>query len=619
MSQSKASTSKRGGLFWVVILVGLVLAVGVGYWVMAGGDADPTADVPTYTVEQTDLVISITESGTIRARDLTKIKNKVRGRTNVIWIIEEGTHVKAGDLLIELDASKFQDQLIDQQIRVENAESNFTRSTESLAVAKNKAKADVSKAELNYEFAKEDLVKYQQGEFPKQLKETETKITLAQEELEQAVDKLKWSTELFKQQFISESEYETDLLAKKRKELDYELRQTELDLLKRFTNKRELAKLESDVEQTKLALEQAQRKARADVVQAEADLRAKQLELKRQQDKLADLKEQIEFCTIKAPVDGMVVYATSGGNRWRRSDPIAEGVEVRERQELVHLPQSQSMMAALQIHESSLKKIRVGQPARITLDAIPGQVFTGKVGRIALLPSQSMWWNPDVTVYDAEVYIDSDAQGLRTGMKCNVEILVDQFPDTLAVPVQAVQRVNNRPTVWLKTSDGFKPATVEVGMDNKRMVHILDGLKVGEVISLTPPLEASSLDDTQLVQTDDESGDTENRYANEGKWDTQAVAKARQVNAEQTPADQRPKLSEQDQRIVQTLTLAREHGFLDNMKMTDEVRKKVDALLAQVDSGQVTEIDPDVRKTVGDAMRKFQQRRNTGNNGQTPG
>lgn len=609
-SKSKSGSATRRLLAAALIL--LVLA-GVGYGFYATRNNDNTLEnTPVYTVENQDLVISLTESGNIVSRDLTKVKSEVRGSVSIIWLIEEGTQVDRGDLLVELDASEFKERLVDQEISLQNAEASYTQAYEQLEVTKNAAQASVSQAKLDYQFAQEDLIKYKEGEFPKQLKETEAKITLAREELEQAEEKLEWSQKLYDQKFISESEYETDVLAKKRKELDYELRQTELDLLEKFTYKRQLAQLESDVEQNKLALERAERKARADIVQAEADLRAKDAQLKRQREKLEELKEQVANCRIIAPSDGMVVYATTGGNRWRQAEPIQEGSAVRERQEIIHLPRSQSMMAEFQIHESSLKKVKVGQPARLTVDAIPGKVLNGVVGKIALLPSQTTWWNPDLVVYDGEIYIESNDASLRTGMKCTIEILVDQYENTLAVPIQSVQRVNGKPTVWLKEGENFVPQSIDVGLDNNRMVHVLGGLKPGDVISLTPPLDAATGDDLPMDQVaagnDDSSKDsTSERYSKEGQWDDQTVTKAREINSQKEKP--RPKLSEDDQKFVQIMLMAKQRGFLDRIDVEQDVRTQIDDMLSSYDAGTLEAVDSTLRSNVQAAMQKMRNRR----------
>ena len=88
------------------------------------------------------------ESGTIRAREQIVIKSEVEGRTTILELVPEGTEVKKGDLLVRLDASSLEDQSIDQEIRVQNADAAFVRAREDLDVIRNQARSDVEKAEL---------------------------------------------------------------------------------------------------------------------------------------------------------------------------------------------------------------------------------------------------------------------------------------------------------------------------------------------------------------------------------------------------------------------------------------------------------------------------------------
>ena len=117
-------------------------------------------------------------------------------------------------------------------------------------------------------------------------------------------------------------------------------------------------------------------------------LKAKEREYDQQRTKLEKYERQIEHTKIYAPRSGLVVYATSVqmGRGPRRSEPLEEGQSVRERQHLIYLPSADSMMAEIQIHESSLEKARVGLPVRISVDALPGVPFTGRVAKIAPLP-----------------------------------------------------------------------------------------------------------------------------------------------------------------------------------------------------------------------------------------
>lgn len=484
---------RSGAAKWLLLIVAAVVVVaGVGAVLASrgGGDSGALDDTPLYTVKRGPLRISVSETGTIQARDQVIIKSEVEGQTTIIGLVPEGTRVSKGDVLVELDSSKLEDSRLDQQIRVQNAEAAFIRARENLEVVKSQATSDISAAELEYQFAQEDLTQYVEGQYPRELNEAESRISLTNEELKRAQEKLEWSEKLFKEAYISKSERDADQLALNRAQLNYDLAVQDKQLLSKYTHERKLAELNSNIEQTKMKLDRVRRKAKADVIQADADLKAKESEHRQQQDKLNKIDDQIAKTKIIAPINGMVIYATSAKFSWRGNDePLAEGQSVRERQELIHLPTADSMKVEIKIHESSLDKISLGQRVRVTVDALPGEVFTGKVGRIAPLPdATSVWLNPDLKVFSTDVYLDNGAQMLRTGMSCRAEIIVKELDDVVYVPVQSVVRHGNTPTVYVREGDRALPRAVKLGLDNNRMVHIVDGLSAGEQVMMAPPL-----------------------------------------------------------------------------------------------------------------------------------
>ena len=408
-----------------VIAASVIILAGSGVLGFIFFKTKGRADIhtPTFTVVRGPLRISVTEAGSINAREKIVVKSEVEGTTSIIYLVEEGTKVKKGDLLVELDASNLLDQKVDQEIRVQNAEAAFVSARENLAVVENQALSDVDKAQLTHDFALQDLDKYLKGEYPNELKEAESRITLAEEEVARAREKLEWSKKLYAERYISQTELQADELSEKKKLLDLELARNDLDLLKNFTYRRRLAQLESDVKQSKMSLERASRKAKADVIQAEANLKAKESEYNQQQDKLRKTEKQIKNTKIYAPADGLVIYATSasaGGHRpMRMTEPLQEGQQVRERQELIHLPTSLGFNAEIGVHEASLDKVRIGLRVEVKVDALPGEIFTGRVTFIAPLPdAQSAFLNPDLKVYNTVIQLDNNGKTdlLRTGM-----------------------------------------------------------------------------------------------------------------------------------------------------------------------------------------------------------
>ena len=184
-----------------IVIVAVVFVAAGAFSIFAGEDKNIENDMPTFVVKQGPLRINIIESGTIKARQQVIIKSQVEGRTTILSLVLEGTLIKKGDLLIELDASKLLDNKIDQEIKVQNAEAAFIRARENLAVVKNQAQSDKDKATLDLRFARLDLEKYidpNEGEYSNQLMEARRNITLAKGELKRAENQLDWSEKLLK-------------------------------------------------------------------------------------------------------------------------------------------------------------------------------------------------------------------------------------------------------------------------------------------------------------------------------------------------------------------------------------------------------------------------------------
>ncbi|MBT3291869.1 MAG: efflux transporter periplasmic adaptor subunit, partial [Victivallales bacterium] len=209
---------------FLTILVVLSLSAVGGYFYLQG--QKPATENPgevLFPVAKGRLTISVTEAGTVKPRDQVVIKSEVEGRATILYLIPEGRRVKKGELLVELDTSALLDAKVDQEIRVQNAEASYLQSKENLAVVKNQAKADMDKAQLSLRFAKEDLIKYKEGDFPNKLSDYEGRIALAEEDVQRTKDKLESSEKLFAEKYISETEVKGDRLAAKKAKLDSKL------------------------------------------------------------------------------------------------------------------------------------------------------------------------------------------------------------------------------------------------------------------------------------------------------------------------------------------------------------------------------------------------------------
>jgi HlyD family secretion protein len=500
MSNSNASNERRGlkpikTLGAIAVVAAIVLII---FWlkVVRGGE-DSTSDLATFVAKRGPLTINVLESGTIIPREQITLRNEVEGRTSIISLVPDGSIVKAGDLLVELDASTLKDQIIDQDIQVQRADAAHVTAQENLAVIENQAKSDIDVAKLTLKFARQDLQQYVDGLYPKDVNALTAKIRLAEEDLKRAEDVNDWSKRLYEEKYLSETEYLADRLAVQRRRLERDVAMSDLDLLTHFTYHRQIDQLTSDVNQAEMALERTERKASADVVQAKADLRAKELEDQRQKEKMKKTEDQLAKTKIIAPQEGMVVYATSSGRRshFDRREPMDVGVEVTERQDLINLPTATLMKAQVDIHETSLQKVQIGIPAVITVDALAGKKFLGRVGSIAPLPdARMMYMNPDLKVYPTDIFLEDTDTALRAGMSCKAEIVVAQYEDVVYIPVQAVLRVAGKHVAFVVQDGSYEEREVEVGLDDNRMIRIISGLDEGEAVLMTPPLRVATVE-----------------------------------------------------------------------------------------------------------------------------
>ncbi len=477
----------------IILMVSVLAVAGTVYVFMPKGESDIEDSGAIYSpVLEGPLVININEAGSIKPREQIIIKSEVEGRATILYLVPEGTRVQKGQVLVELDTSNLEERRVEMDIVVQNADSAYISAKENFEIVQNQAKSDIDLAELALSFAEEDLEKYKNGEYPNKLNETIGSVTLAEEELQRANDKYEWSKKLYKEKYLSETELKSDELSWKRAELSLKTAEGNLDLLERYTYKREVTKLESDVQQNSMSLERTRRKSNSNVVQATVSLRAKEMEFNRNKERFVKLQEQIAKARIVAPMEGLVIYATSAQNHWSNQEPLAEGQEVRERQELIFLPTADTFIAEINIHESNLKKVYPGLPVRVRVDAVPGRLLSGTVSKISPLPdAQRMWANPDLKVYKTQLNIEGGGDVLKSGMNCQAEIIIEQYTNTIYLPIQCVTRVDKVPSVWVKTPTGNELRQVEMGLDNNRFVRIISGLSAGEEVLLTPPLSGS--------------------------------------------------------------------------------------------------------------------------------
>ncbi|MBL9077707.1 MAG: efflux RND transporter periplasmic adaptor subunit [Planctomycetes bacterium] len=317
-------------------------------------------------------------------------------------------------------------------------------------------------------------------------------IRLAMAELKVKEDTLGHSRRLAAKQFITRNELERDQLEWQSQVSQVTLAWNELDLLINYELEKQRIELQQESENATLELERVLASNDAEVTKADSELTSRQAEFTLAKERLDNLERQIRSAVVHAPTPGLVVYARIDRDR-RGGEAVREGVQVRERQELIVLPDTTRMRCIIKVQEAQVSMVRPGQIAYVQAEARPGEVYQGRVTSVApTADSNSGWMSSDRKVYTTVVDLDgenSDAK-LRSRMAASVTINIEKIADTLPVPLQGIYRDRNVNYVWKQTDQGPVATRVEVGRHNSEMVEVLRGLAVGDVIHLAVPVGA---------------------------------------------------------------------------------------------------------------------------------
>lgn len=490
MSAKKSSKS-----LWIAGTIALVVALGYGLGPGRWFDGEEAVKLRGQRVQRGPMEFSVVQRGNLAARDALSVVSEIEGTSTVLKLVKEGSFVKQGELLVELDGSAILDKKVQQEIAVQSADAAYKKAKAQFDIQASQNNSDIEAADRKLTFAKIDLEKYVEGDLGQLMKTAEQKITLAESEKKQAEDTFQWSTKLNDKGFLTTSELKRDELSKDRANVSLEQAELAKDILVKYEDPRKRAELEANVKEAERGLERAKLKAEAQIADVEANLKSSEAKLKLEQEKLEKYTTQLAKTKIHSTVSGMVVYTRQEGGRMGGDQPMQEGSQVRERQEILQIPREGGMIVEASIHESVLKQVQVGLPCTVRVDSQPGKEFYGRVTFVALLPDKQSWWaNPNLRVYKTEIQIERPAAGsedalkeLRPGMSCAISILADRAAEATFVPLQAVFLDKGEPIAFVTKGNGNERRALKVGRSNDKFVEIVEGVKEGEEVLLSAP------------------------------------------------------------------------------------------------------------------------------------
>jgi HlyD family secretion protein len=476
---------------WLAGLILVVLAIGV-LWLLRTTRHDLSA-TSYFEVRRGDFMVSVVEGGALQAVSEVSIRNEVEGTSRIIYLVPEGTYVRQGDLLVELDSMQAQDQFNQQQINFEKAQFALLQAEKQLDIQRSVVESEVSAAELKYLLAKMDLDKYLEGESKVNLLTASNNITKIEEQLTIDRETLRWSEQLTEKGYETRNVLDRDRLTVTNGILNLQIQRMQLDMIQNYDFPKRKAEYESAFVETGKNLERVKQQGSNRIAQYVADMLTQSNTLVLNANKLQRDRNNLEKTKLRAPQDGLVVYPVMEG-RFSQESMIEEGATVRNRQELIKLPDTARMKVTVKVHESSVNMVQAGQPAFVVLDSQPDQRYRAYVDRVALLPdTQARFGNPNLKVYNTDVVITDPLPDVKPGVSARAEIIITNVANTLSVPVQAVTTLRGQQVVYLAAKTP-KPVPVEIGLFNTRFIQLLSGVNENDRVLLAPPFDSQEKD-----------------------------------------------------------------------------------------------------------------------------
>jgi membrane fusion protein (multidrug efflux system) len=178
---------------------------------------------------------------------------------------------------------------------------------------------------------------------------------------------------------------------------------------------------------------------------------------------------RLSYTSIRSPIEGIVTSRMDTAQVGNTVTPVG-GVIQQNDMAMFEIIDFKSLVLEINVPEGQLSKLALGQPAEITADAVPGQVFEG---RIALITPRV---DSQTATFPVKIEV-SDPDGLlRPGMFARVGVVFDRRQDAIQVPRSALLDDEGPPTVFVLEDGKARERTLELGLSNGSFIEVLSGV-----------------------------------------------------------------------------------------------------------------------------------------------
>lgn len=475
----------------------------------SGGGRRAPSNVEVAAAGPKEIVRTLEVVGTVESPYNVRLSPKTGGRIDYLEV-REGTPVKAGEVLVRLDPTEIEGQVVQQQAAVAEAQSRLaqaqiTQAPTNVGIATTilQQKANLASVQADYDQVRENYAaqvaaaqaavtdaqaKVDAAEA--QVANAKANLASAQANLENAKVRYDRVNSLYKQGFIAAQDVDDARTTMNVQAAAVKVAQGQVDaassasrsavaVKNAASNNAKIVerKGQADIAAAKARVDQARAQvtaANANQAQApayEANLAALRSSVAAAQAQLRQAEARRADTALRSPIDGIVTA--------RAADPgsiASPGTAVLTIQSMKSL----YVTSAVPVEQSA--KVTVGTMVSFTLDALPGRTFNAPVAEVN--PSA----DPQNRQFMIRLKIDNSDQKLRPGMYARLNIVLERERAAVAVPREAVKTASDgtKNVVVVDEKNVAHQVKVETGSEDPKTIEIVKGLADGErVVTLS--------------------------------------------------------------------------------------------------------------------------------------
>ncbi len=426
--------------------------------------------VVTTTVKRQDLLLTVTHTGVVAAKNATPVIPEISGR--IQWVCANGSVVSKGDTILRLDPTRAQEQVTDLTVRYEEA---LRRQAEADAVGR----ARMQENQLRLQRAEDEAAAFERQQ-EETLRRSDDSIAFDAGELTYRREEAEAKERLADKGYVPDTEAEREAAGLKAAEFSVSRARTEQEL-KTLQATSEALDRSQNVGWTMRSMSWTRSRSEREIRMSGNQVENLGIQLER-------AREDLVRTTLAAPVGGLVVLSAEG--RWRgESRPPRPGDWVSQGREAAQIVSLEQLQVKLELGQSQITMVSMGQPAQVTLEAMPQEVLEGKViaiGQTARRPPVQGWMGMSSTA-TFPVTVELPPTGtamIRPGMHATVRIVSSTIEDVIVVPTACIFHRDGHSIVFAERDGKFIPVSVTTGESNGDYTAITEGLREGERIAL---------------------------------------------------------------------------------------------------------------------------------------